>query len=226
MRLFPWELLRLRWAHTSEKQLREEVGRSPDTWSPFLSESTMRERLWEEGRHGRGEKRQGDGRWDRQVERHRMLGRGSPTEQACSSLWFLLCTRLGASRVSVQFSHSLVSNSLWPHVLQHARPPCPSSSPRVYSNSCPLSQWYSPKADTVQTTVAVEDHIGAYVGSTYQNTMQLDGAPKEWFKVRYPSSIWRNPWILIKSQAFCEYSRRILWETWMNSYLLNDSKCP
>ena len=36
---------------------------------------------------------------------------------------------------SVQFSHSVVSNSLRPHGLQHARPPCPSSTPRVYSNS-------------------------------------------------------------------------------------------
>ena len=45
---------------------------------------------------------------------------------------------------SVQFSCSVVSNSLWPHGLQHARPPCPSPTPRVYSNSCPLSQWYHP----------------------------------------------------------------------------------
>ena len=34
-----------------------------------------------------------------------------------------------------------MSNSLWPHGLQHARPPCPSQTPRVYSNSCPLNQW-------------------------------------------------------------------------------------
>ena len=40
-----------------------------------------------------------------------------------------------------QFSHSVVSNSLWPHELQHARPPCPSPTPRVHSNSCLLSQW-------------------------------------------------------------------------------------
>ena len=45
---------------------------------------------------------------------------------------------------SVQFSHSLVSESLWPHVLQHARPPCPSPTPRVYSNSCPLSRQCHP----------------------------------------------------------------------------------
>ena len=41
---------------------------------------------------------------------------------------------------SVQFSRSLVSNSLRPHGLQHARPPCPSPSPGVSSNSCPLSR--------------------------------------------------------------------------------------
>ena len=34
-----------------------------------------------------------------------------------------------------------MSNSLWPHGLQHTRLPCPSPTPRVYSNSCPLSQW-------------------------------------------------------------------------------------
>ena len=47
-------------------------------------------------------------------------------------------------RISVQFSHSVVSNSLWSHELQHARPPCPSPTPRVYSDSCPSSQWCHP----------------------------------------------------------------------------------
>ena len=45
---------------------------------------------------------------------------------------------------SGQFSCSVVSDSLHPHGLQHARPPCPSPSPRVYSNSCPLSRWCHP----------------------------------------------------------------------------------
>ena len=45
---------------------------------------------------------------------------------------------------SVQFSCSVVSNSLRPHGLQHSKLPCPSLSPRVYSNSCPLSQWCHP----------------------------------------------------------------------------------
>ena len=40
---------------------------------------------------------------------------------------------------SVQFSLSVVSDSLWPHESQHTKPPCPSPTPGVYSNSCPLS---------------------------------------------------------------------------------------
>ena len=45
---------------------------------------------------------------------------------------------------SVQFSRSVVPDSLWSHGLQHARPPCSSPSPGVWSNSCPLSQWCHP----------------------------------------------------------------------------------
>ena len=45
---------------------------------------------------------------------------------------------------SVQFSRSVVSDSLRPHELQHARPPCPLPTPRVYSNSSPLSRWWHP----------------------------------------------------------------------------------
>ena len=52
----------------------------------------------------------------------------------CQSLW--LC--------SVQFSRSVVSNSLWPHEPQYARPPCPSPTLRVYPNPCPLSRWFHP----------------------------------------------------------------------------------
>ena len=45
-------------------------------------------------------------------------------------------------RSSVQFSS--VTQSLWPQGLQHSRPPCPSPTPRVYPNPCPLSQWCHP----------------------------------------------------------------------------------
>ena len=46
--------------------------------------------------------------------------------------------------ISVQFSHSVMSDSLWPHELQHARPPCPSPTPGVHSDSRPLSRWCHP----------------------------------------------------------------------------------
>ena len=45
---------------------------------------------------------------------------------------------------SVQFSHLVMSDSLQPHGLKHSRVPCPSPTPRVYSNSCPLTQWCHP----------------------------------------------------------------------------------
>ena len=45
---------------------------------------------------------------------------------------------------SVQFSRSVVSNSLRPHEPQHARPPCPSQTPRVHPNPCPLCRWCHP----------------------------------------------------------------------------------
>ena len=46
--------------------------------------------------------------------------------------------------LSIQFSRSVVSDSLQPHKSQHARPPCPSPTPRVHSDSCPSSQWCHP----------------------------------------------------------------------------------
>ena len=49
---------------------------------------------------------------------------------------------------SVQFSCSVVSDSLRPHALQHTRLPCPSPTPRVYSNSCPLSWWRHPTSSS------------------------------------------------------------------------------
>ena len=60
----------------------------------------------------------------------------------CFYFWVIMND--ASVNISVQFSHSVVSDSLRPHGLQHARLPCPSLTPRVYSNSCPLSQWCHP----------------------------------------------------------------------------------
>ena len=55
-----------------------------------------------------------------------------------------LCIKNNVQFTSVQFSCSVVSDSLQPHESQHARPPCPSPTPGVHSNSCPLSRWCHP----------------------------------------------------------------------------------
>ena len=55
-----------------------------------------------------------------------------------------LSQTLLAKNLSVQFSGSVMSDSSQLHGLQHTRPPCPSPTPRVYSNLCPLSQWCHP----------------------------------------------------------------------------------
>ena len=55
-----------------------------------------------------------------------------------------LYSSLHSPNVLVQFSHSVMSDSLQPHESQHPRPPCPSPTPGIYSNSCPLSWWCHP----------------------------------------------------------------------------------
>ena len=64
---------------------------------------------------------------------------------------------------SVQFSHSVVSIFLWPHGLQHARPPCPSPTPGVYSNSCPLSWWWHPTI--LSSVVPFSSHLQSFPAS-------------------------------------------------------------
>ena len=66
-------------------------------------------------------------------------------------------------RQQIQFSRSVMSNSLRPHGLQHARPPCPSPTPRVYSDSCPLSRWCHP---TISSSVILfSSHLQSFPAS-------------------------------------------------------------
>ena len=62
--------------------------------------------------------------------------------------WHFLWTIPNPRVSSVQFNRSVVSDSLQPQGLQHARPPCRSPTPWVYSNSCPLSLWCHPTIST------------------------------------------------------------------------------
>ena len=63
---------------------------------------------------------------------------------------------------SVQFSCSVVSDSLQPHGLQHTGLPSPSPTPGAYSNSCPLSQWWHP---TISSSVVPFTHLQSFPGS-------------------------------------------------------------
>ena len=76
------------------------------------------------------------------------------------SKWWRLCSTW--SLTSHQFSRSVMSNSLRPHGLQHARPPCPSSTPGVYWNSCPLSWWCHP---TISSSVTPFSGLQSFLAS-------------------------------------------------------------
>ena len=77
------------------------------------------------------------------------LSRGSPPRQFSNHL-------------SVQFNHSVGSSSLWPHGLQHARPPCPSPTLGAYSNSAPSSRWCHP---TTSSSVVLFSHLQSFPAS-------------------------------------------------------------
>ena len=72
---------------------------------------------------------------------------------------------------SVQFSRSVMSDSLPPHGLQHARPPCPSPTPRVHSNSCPLNRWCH--LTTSSSVVPFSSHLQSFPASGYFPMSQL-----------------------------------------------------
>ena len=77
--------------------------------------------------------------WKPSGQRHLRLGLSKSSFSGLIDKGYSV--RLLLPLCSLQFSLSVVSDSLWPRGLQHTRPPCPSPMPRVYSNSCPLSWW-------------------------------------------------------------------------------------
>ena len=76
---------------------------------------------------------------------------------------------------SVQFSRSVVSDSLRPHGLQHTRPPCPSPTPGVYSNLCPLSQWCYPTISS--SVVRLSSHFQSFPALGSFQTSQFSPCP-------------------------------------------------
>ena len=103
--------------------------------------------------------------------------------------WFPYNSNHSSSSLLLWFSHSVVSNSLWHHGQQHRRPPCPSSSPGICSDSCPLSQWCHP---TISSLLPPSPH--ALNLSQYQGLFQWVSShirwPKYWsFSISFPMNI-------------------------------------
>jgi len=90
----------------------------------------------------------------------------------------------------VQFSGSVVSNSLWPHGLQHTRPPCQSPTPGVYSNSRPLSWWCLPTISS--SVIPFSSHLQSFPASVFSNESVLPIRwPKDWsFQPQHQSFQW------------------------------------
>ena len=110
-----------------------------------------------------------------------------------------------------QFSRSVVSNSLWPHEPQHAKFPCPSPAPRVYPNSCPLSQWCHPTISS--SVIPFSSRLQSFPASgSFQmsqfftsggQTMGLSASAsvlpmniQDWFPLG------KNVWISLQSKGF------------------------
>ena len=87
---------------------------------------------------------------------------------------------------SVQFSYSVVSESLRPHESQYARPPCPSPTPRVYANSCPLSGWchLTILSSVVPFSSRLQSFLFHWVSSSHQVAKVLE------FQLQHQSFQW------------------------------------
>ena len=88
---------------------------------------------------------------------------------------------------SVQFSRSVMSDSLRPHESQHARPPCPSQTPGIYSDSCPSSQWCHPAISSSSPPAPnPSQHQGLFqwVNSSHEVAEVLE------FQLQYQSFLW------------------------------------
>jgi len=127
-----------------------------------------------------------------QTQSYKHFSMGSPGIVSCFALLmmiFYICFFFIKS-TWVQFSHSVMSDSLWPHGLQHTRLPCTSPTSGVYSNSCLLSWWCHPtissSVNSSPPTFNLSQHHGLFkwVSSSYQVAKVME------FQLRHQSFQW------------------------------------
>ena len=117
-------------------------------------------------------------------------------------------TNFNISQSISHFSHSVMSDSLQPHGLQHARPLCPLPTPRVYSNSCPLNRWCHPTISS--SVIPFCSHLQSFPASgpfqmsqffasgigVLASAWVLPMNSQDWF----PEWIFRTCWISLQSK--------------------------
>ena len=117
---------------------------------------------------------------------------------------------------SVQFSHSVVSDSLQPHGPQHAKPPCPSPTPGAYPNSCPLSWWCHPTISSIVVPFSCLQFFPLFPMSQFfasgsqsigvsASASVLPMSIQDWFPLGWTG------WISLQSKGLS----RVLWVRWM-----------
>ena len=86
---------------------------------------------------------------------------------------YVQCAQIFRVMFQVQFSCSAVSHSLRPHELQHARPPCPSPTPRVHSSSCPSSPWCHPATHPLSSPSPPALNPSQHQGLSNESTLRM-----------------------------------------------------
>ena len=88
----------------------------------------------------------------------------------------------GVQFSSVQFNCSVMSDSLWTHGLQHTRPPCSSPTPRVHSDSCPLSRWWHPTISSSHPLLLLPSIFPSIRAFSNESALRIRW-PKYWFQL-------------------------------------------
>ena len=113
--------------------------------------------------------------------------------------------------LTIQFSHSVMSDSLWPHGLQHTKIPCPSPDHGIYSNSCSLSQWCPltisswivPFSSRLQSFPALGSFPMSWFFSSSGQNIEVSASPAV-----FPMTI--QEWFALGSTALISLQSRVL----------------
>ena len=128
---------------------------------------------------------------------------------------------------SIQFSCSVVSDSLWPHELKHTRPPCPSPTPGVYPNPCPLSRWCHPiiPSSAIPSSFRLQSFLASgsfqmsqFLASGGQSTGVPASAPVLPMNTQDWSPLGKTGWIPLQSKLYTVSKNKTRSWLWLRSW--------